>query len=413
MNIEIEGFTPYPAQRGWIEKIEDPKIKYACLIVGRQVGKSLLATNLLLKWALENNKSTSMFCAPIYSQVRKVFDDVYNAVAGTPILVSSNKSNYEMELLNGSKILFRSTENADSLRGYTNDFLLIDEAAFVKDNVWTEVLKPTILVKGKKCLFLSTPKNKGNWLHKLYLNGLDPDKTEYVSMNGSSYMNPFINPDDLDEAKKTMPEEIFKAEIMGEFTDGGGSVFKDIDRYCVLPNWTPKENNKKYYAGIDVGRMQDYSVLTIIDDAGKVVFVYRENNNTWENILNNMVKYLNQYQPTAMMEINGIGDPLFDQLERKYKNLHPFQTTNQSKQQIIEDLIYAVNTDELKLPTEDLFRPLYNELQTFTYSYSPSTRKVQYRAIEGAHDDCVMSLSIALHSLREKKTKGSYYIYNR
>lgn len=411
MIINVEGFSPYDKQKEWIETIENPDVKYATLIVGRQVGKSLLATNLLLKWSLENNNVVSMFCAPIYSQVRKVFDDVYNAIAGTPILVSSNKSNYEMVLINGSKILFRSTENADSLRGYTNHYLLIDEAAFVKDNVWTEVLKPTILVKGRKCLFLSTPKNKGNYLYKLDILGQDPDNKEYVSIHGSSYDNPFIDAKDLDEAKKTMPEDIYRAEVLGEWVDGGGSVFKDIDNYCVLPEWRPKTNGLRYYAGIDVGRQTDYSVLTILDDSGNVVFIYRDNNKSWDTIIDDMVKHLNRYGATAMMEVNGIGDPLYEQLSKKYKDLHPFQTTNQSKTQIIEDLIYELNTGNLKLPTEDLFRPLYNELQTFTYSYSPSTRKVQYKAIGGAHDDTIMSLAIGLHSLREKKTKGSYYIY--
>jgi len=411
MIIDVEGFSPYDKQKEWINKIEDPDVKYATLIVGRQVGKSLLATNLLLKWSLENNKSTTMFCAPIYSQVRKVFDDVYNAIAGTPILVSSNRSNYEMELINGSKVLFRSTENPDTLRGYTNDYLIIDEAAFVKDNVWVEILKPTILVKGKKVLFLSTPKNKGNYLYKLDLLGKDPDNKEYVSIQGSSYDNPFIDPKDLDEAKKTMPEDIFKAEVMGLWVDGGGSVFKDIDRYCVLNEWRPPQQNKKYYAGIDVGRQQDYSVLTILDDEGNVVFIYRDNNKPWDTILNEMLNHLQRYKATAMMEVNGIGDPLYDMLSKKYKNIHPFITTNQSKQQIIEDLIYQLNTGELRLPTENLFRPLYNELNTFSYSYSPTTRKVQYKAIDGAHDDTIMSLAISLNSLREKKTKGTYHIY--
>ena len=411
MKIDIQGFTPYAAQKEWIEKIENPEVKFATLIVGRQVGKSLLATNLLLKWALENNNNVLMFAAPLYSQTRKVFEDIEKVIGGTPLLVSSNKSNYEMTLINGSKILFRSTENADSLRGYTLQYLIVDEAAFVKDNVWEQILKPTILVKGKKVLFLSTPKNKGNYLHKLYLFGLEPDKTEYVSMNGSSYMNPFINPEDLNEARKTMPEDIFNSEIMGQFTDGGGSVFKNIENYCVLSSFTPKQNGVKYYAGIDLGRQQDYSVLTILDDLGKVVFIHRENNTSWDSILSNFAKYLNQYEATATMEVNGIGDPLYDQLEKKYKNLHPFITTSQSKQQIIEDLIYELNIDQLKLPTEDLFRPLYNELNTFTYSYSPSTRKVQYKAVDGAHDDCVMSLAIALHSLKQKKSKGAYFIY--
>ena len=411
MDIEVTGFQPYEAQLEWIEKIEDPSIKYACLILGRQTGKSLLLTNLLLKWSLENNGCSTMMVSPTYNQVRKIYEDVEKVLGGTPLLVSSNKSNYEMELLNGSKIVYRSAEKPDNLRGYTNDFLLVDEAAFIRQQVWDEVLKPTILVKGRKVLFASTPKNKGGYLHKLYLHGMDPDKPEYVSINGSSYLNPYINPDDLDEAKKTMPEDIFRAEVMGEFTDGGGSVFKNIDNYCVLPQWINKQPSDRYYAGIDLGRLTDYTVLTILDDKGKVAFIYRDNNKPWETLINEMVKHLRRYNATAMMEINSIGDPLFDQVQKKYKDVHPFVTTNSSKQQIIEDLIYELNTGNLQLPDENLFRPLYNELNTFSYSYSPSSRKVVYKATDGAHDDTVMSLAIALNSLREKKTKGSYYIY--
>ena len=411
MEIEVTGFAPYEAQRQWIEKIEDPNIKYACLIIARQTGKSLLLVNLALKWSLENNGVNTMIVSPIYNQARKIFEDIEKLIAGTPLLVSSNKSNYEMKLLNGSKIIFRSAEKPDSLRGYTNDFLLIDESAFIRNKVWDEILRPTILVKGRKVVFASTPKDKSSYLYKLYLKGLDPESKEYVSINGSSYLNPYINKEDLDEAKKTMPEDIFLSEVMGQFTDGGGGVFKNIDNYCVLPQWLPYQQGKRYYAGIDVGRQLDHSVLTILDDKGNVVFIYRDNNKSWDTIIDNMVQHLQNYKAVALMEVNGIGDPLFDQLKKKYKDVHPFLTTNQSKQQIVEDLIYELNIGQLRLPTENLFRHLYVELNTFTYSYSPTTRKVQYKAIEGAHDDCIMSLAIGLHSLKQKKTQGSYYIY--
>ena len=411
MNIEITGFTPYPAQRSWIEKIEDPKVKYASLIIGRQTGKSLLITNLALKWSLENNGVNTMIVSPIYSQSRKIFEDIERVIAGTPLLTASNKSNYEMTLLNGSKIIFRSAEKPDSLRGYTNHFLLIDEAAFIRNQVWDEILRPTILVKGRKIVFASTPKDKSSYLFKLYQYGLDPEKPDYVSMNGSSYDNPYISNEDLDEAKKTMPEDIFQSEVMGQFSDGGGSVFKNIDDYCILPEWRPKQQGKRYYAGIDAGKQVDFSVLTILDEDGNVCFIYRDNNKPWDTIIGNIIKYLKQYNATAFIEVNSIGDVIYEQIQKQYKDIHPFITTNQSKQTIIEDLIYELNTGNLRLPTETLFNPLYFELQTFSYSYSPTTRRVQYKALEGAHDDTILSLAIALNSLKEKKTKGSYYIY--
>ena len=411
MVIDVEGFRPYAKQKEWIDEIERDGVKYITLLVGRQVGKSLIGENMILKWALENPNSILMWISPIYSQVRKVYDDIENVLQGTPLIVSSNKSNYEMELLNGSKILFRSGEKPDSLRGYTNDYLIVDEAAFIKDEVWEQILKPTILVRGKKCLFLSTPKNKGNYLYKLHLRGLDQEQTQYVTLRGSSYDNPFINKEDLDEAKKVLPEAIFNQEIMGMWIDSGGEVFKDIEKYTILPEWKPYNSNKRYYAGIDVGRQEDYSVLTIIDDDGDVCYIYRERHKSWDSILTDMSRLLQQYKATAMVEVNGIGDALYEQLEKKYKNIHPFITTQQSKQQIVEDLIYELNTEKMRLPSENLFEPLTSELKTFTFHYSPSTRKVSYKAIDGAHDDTIMSLALSLHSLREKKTKGSYYIY--
>jgi hypothetical protein len=410
MKISIEGFTPYPKQAEFIKKIEDPSIKIITLSIGRQFGKTLMAENLLMKWALETNNATLMWVSPVYSQARKVFEDLEKAMDGSPIIVSKNKSNYDMNLINGSKILFRSAERGDTLRGYTLDYLICDEAAFIDDNIWNEILKPTILVKGKKALFISTPKGK-NYFYSLHTRGTDPDQKQYLTLQGSSYDNQYIATDELDEAKKTLPENIFRQEILGEFVDSGGEVFVDIDRYCVIQQFTPKQPNTRYYAGIDFGRQDDYSVLTIIDENQNVVFIYRDRHKPWDTIISEIKKYLQQYQANAFVEVNSIGDVLYEQLQKQYQATSPFITTQSSKQEIIEDLIYELNKGEMKLPSEHLFQPLYNELKQFTYEYSPKTRRVSYRAISGGHDDTIISLALSLHSLRNKKTKGSYFIY--
>jgi hypothetical protein len=156
--ITVQGFTPTKKQKEIIDACLSKNVKYIVGCFGRQSGKSFTAMNLLLKWALEDNGSVGMWVSPVYSQARKVFEDLEKAMDGSPIIVSKNKSNYDMNLINGSKILFRSAERGDTLRGYTLDYLICDEAAFIDDNIWNEILKPTILVKGKKALFISTPK---------------------------------------------------------------------------------------------------------------------------------------------------------------------------------------------------------------------------------------------------------------
>jgi hypothetical protein len=111
------------------------------------------------------------------------------------------------------------------------------------------------------------------------------------------------------------------------------------------------------------------------------------------------------------VEVNSIGDVLYEQLRQKYQKVEPFLTTQSSKQNIVEDFIYATNEGLIKLPTQELNQALYNELKTFTYEYSIKTRRISYAAMDGAHDDIIMSLCIAYNTLKDRKTKGAYFIY--
>lgn len=409
-NIKVKGFTPHADQRVKIDAIEQGNAKYIVLTTGRQWGKTMLAQNLILKWAIENPNQTLMWVSPVYSQAKKVFDALDKATAESGLVVNSHKSNFTIKFVNGSIIYFKSGERPDSIRGFTLDYLIVDEAAFLKDEVWNQVLKPTILVKGKKVLFISTPKGK-NYLYSLSVRGSDDEQGQYLFLKGSSYDTPFISEDELNEAKRSLPEDIFRQEILGEFIDSGGEVFVDIDRYCILPSYSPRDMKKKYWAGVDFGRQNDYSVLTIFDETGNLVYFYRERQKPWGEIINTIATKLREYDAQAQVEVNSIGDVLYEQLKQKYSKVEPFVTTNASKQNIVEDFIYATNEGLVRLPTQDLNPHLYSELKTFTYDYSLKTRKITYGAIEGAHDDIIMSLCIGYNTLKERKTKGVYHIY--
>lgn len=406
----VQGFTPHPDQRTKINQIEQEHIKYVVLTTGRQWGKTLLAQNLLLKWALQTPNQTLMWVSPVYSQCRKVFNDITKAIADSGVVIENNKSNLLMKFFNGSVIHFKSGERPDTLRGYTLDYCIVDEAGFIKDDVWNLVLKQTVLVKGKKILFISTPRGK-NYLYSLALRGQDETQNSYLFLKGSSYDTPYISKDELDEAKASLPEDIFRQELLGDFIDSGGEVFNDIDRYCVLTNYTPPQQKNKYWAGVDFGRQNDYSVLTIFDDNGNLVGFYRQRHKPWGDIITSIAQKLREYNATCQVEVNSIGDVLYEQLKQKYSNVEPFLTTNTSKQNIVEDFIYGTNEGLIKLPTEELNPSLYNELKAFTYDYNLKSRKISYGAVEGAHDDIIMSMCIAYNTLKVRKTKGSYFIY--
>lgn len=407
--LTVQGFTPTTKQKEIIDACLAKDIKYIIGCFGRQAGKSFTAMNLLLKWVLEDNGSVAMWVSPVYSQAKKVFTELTNTIAGTGLTKSVNKSELTITFINGSVIYFRSGEREDTLRGYTLTYLVIDEAAYIKDNVWTEVLRPTVLVQGKKVLFISTPKGK-NWFYQVAMRGISDEYPTYKTFFATSFDTPFITAEELEEAKLSLPETIYKQEILAEFIDDGGEVFGSLKGSCVLstyPSFTP---DKKYYAGLDFGRQNDYTVLTILNAEGEMVDFYRERQKNWDIIISEVVVKLKKWKPVCFAEVNGIGDVLYEQLKRQYPGVQPFITSNDSKQNLIEDLIMGMNESKLKLPTQELNTDLYKELSVFTYEYSPKTRKVKYGSPTGFHDDTVISLALSYHSFKKKATYGTYVI---
>jgi PBSX family phage terminase large subunit len=387
----------------------DDNIKYIIANCGRQVGKSFLGMNILLKWILEDNNSIGMWVAPIFAQSKKVFQELALSLANSGLTKSVNKSDLTITFINGSIIYFRSAEREDNLRGNTLTYLVIDEAAYIKNNVWSEVLRATILVKGKKVLFLSTPKGR-NWFYEMAMRGDSEDYPQYKTIKASSFDSPYISEEELVDAKNSLPDGIYRQEILAEFLDDGGEVFSSLEISSVLTAYPPLVSNEKYYAGLDVGRANDYTVLTILNSKGDVVYIYRERQNSWNVIVSEVVKILRTYNTRCVIEINGVGDPVYEQIKKQYPNVEPFVTTNDSKQNIIEELIMTMNENKIKLPSKDLNPDLYKELSVFTYEYSPKTRRVKYGAPNGFHDDMVMSLAMANDCFKKKINYGKYVV---
>ena len=407
--IEVQGYTPTIKQREIIEAGLDATTKYITGCFGRQAGKSFTALNLMLKWMLEDNNSVGMWVAPIFAQSKKVFTELNNIIAGANLTKSVNKSELTITFINGSVLYFRSGEREDSLRGYTLDYLVIDEAGYIKNNVWSEVLRPTVLVKGKKVLFISTPKGK-NWFYDVAMRGYGDEHIQYKTFHATSFDTPFITEEELLEAKQSLPETIYRQEILAEFIDDGGEVFNSIKTTCVMTEYPHQVSNEKYYAGLDFGRQNDYTVLTILNSEGKIVEFYRERQKSWDIIISEVVMKLRKWKPITYVEVNSIGDVLFEQIKKQYGSVQPFVTTNDTKQNMIEDLIMGMNESKLILPTPELNADLYKELSVFTYEYSPRTRKVKYGAPSGFHDDCVISLALAYQTFKKKATYGTYVV---
>ena len=404
------GFQPHAKQRALINSILQSTAKYHVANIGRQFGKSLMGQNLLLWWALNNGPCKILWVSPVYSQTSKVQKELYNAIQGSGIVKSCNFSSNEMTLKNGSEIIFRSAERYDNIRGGTYDYAIIDEAAFMRNEAWQEAIRPTLLVKGKKVLFISTPKGKGNWFYELYQLGMSEDHPNYQSYTGSSYDTPFIDPQEIEDAKRTLPEAVFRQEYLAEFIEGGGEVFQNLDRNT-FDNWTRGEG--PYYAGCDIARADDYTVMTVQDRTGRIVDIYRNNKQEWNKMVDDMVEMARKWNANVLVEENGVGSPIFEMFKKKWNNTHPFITSSKSKQEIIEGLILDFNEGIVQMPSQKLFQPLYHELSMFTYDYNPKTRSIRYGHPQGMNDDTVMSLAICNYNRKQNKSYGTYTYMTR
>lgn len=392
-------YNPHPNQKKIHDSINKENHKYYVINIGRQFGKTLLAINQMLFWALNNKSIRIAWVSPIYKQSKKVFDDTYKAFAKRPeIYRKVNQSELVLEYITGSTIQFFSAERYDNIRGFTFDYLVCDEFAFMDEKAWTEVLRATVLVKGKKVLLISTPKGK-NHFYKMYQ--LDGINEQYKSFTMTSYHNPMINPKEIDDAKLTLPDMVFRQEYLAEFVDGTATLFNNRQL-------SDNKANGRAFAGIDLGRADDYSVLSIFNEKGEQFYIERWRHTDWQSIVKNIAQGLrtNNVQ-TALVEVNSIGDVIFEMLQKEcasYCTIEPFVTTNQSKKEIVESLIVANQNKEVRFLNVDW---LDKELEMFTYEYNPKSRVIKYSAPSGFHDDGVMASCLGFHAYTKYKT-GRY-----
>jgi hypothetical protein len=372
------------------------------LAIGRQFGKSLLALNQVLDWFFNVPNCRIGWVSPIYKQSKKVYKDIESAFGNNQhVFKGHNGTELTFTGHNGSTIEFFSAERYDNIRGFTFDYLVCDEFAFMDVEAWTEVLRATVLVKGKKVLLISTPKGK-NHFHQIF--NLESENPQYKSFKMTSYDNPIINPREIDDARLTLPDHVFRQEYLAEFIDGGAGMFKDLTLI------TKSDKTGRMYAGLDIGRADDYTVLTIFNENREMHFIERWNKDTWANIVDKVVNRINEFDCHTLIEVNGIGDPIFEQVRNKVNNpnlIEPFLTTSKSKQDIIEQLVVANQSKEVKFLDESW---LLKELELFTYEYNPKTKSVRYSAPNGFHDDGVMSTAIAYQSLKSLSQSGIYHI---
>jgi len=372
-------------------KILNEAKRFNVLSCGRRFGKSALAVNLLCETAI-SGKPAGYF-APTY----KLLDGTFNEclLALEPIIARKNDHQF-IELITGGRIEFWSLENELAGRSRKYKRAIIDEAAFAKDlwKRWTESIRATLSDLKGDAWFLSTPKGKNDF-HKLYMRGVSQEPN-WNSWQMSTYMNPFIDPLEIDDAKKDLPELAFSQEYMAEFNDNAANPFgiAYIDQ-CTYP----LSNLPAVSYGIDLAKSHDWSVIIGIDKNGSVCYFDRWQSD-WRTT---RAKILELPRGYIAIDSTGVGDPIGEDIQRARGDVEAFKFTSTSKQQIMEGLAVAIQTRTITFP----LGLITEELKNFEYQYSRTG--VKYSAPTGLHDDTVCALALAWKVYQGKgKRTGTY-----
>lgn len=400
--MKINLYNPSEPQRDFLNVIHKDKPFIALIVAGRQTGKTFMMMNDAVMRALNKPRTRMFWVSPIQDQANKVMKDIEAAFINhqelfQQIVKRFDRKNNEMFFHNGSFIKFRSADSGDNLRGATLDFIYIDEAAFMSEDFINEVLLPMVTRTGGRVVMSSTFNGK-NWYWDKYVQGMEEKNWEQIKSIKRTYLD--LKDPLVDKTVLGIKQSMTKAQFDQEFLCkpvSGDALFSNVEEATrqYAPNTT-----ERVYIGMDIGVAYDYTVLTAMNQDYDVIdidrFQYRELGMDADMFKNRIKDFYLKHDDKLMacyFEVNN-NDLLFDEItddDKMYKML-PFQTTGQTKPEIIRNLIKLFEDKKITIPDNlDLIKELYD----FKSKRNPITGNMQFSNSKGKHDDMVMSLAIA------------------
>ena len=368
------------------QRILDSQSRFRVVMCGRRFGKSELSQIEIITNALVGKNVA--YITPTYQLARVFFEKLIKAVP-----FESNKSELSIKFPNDGSVEFFTGERLDNLRGRKFHLVVIDEASFIHnlEEGWLNSIRPTLTDYKGRALFLSTPKGK-NFFYSLYLKNGEPD---WESFKFTTYDNPHIDKTEIDDARTQIPEVVFEQEYMANPSENAANPFGS----AFIKQCTFELSHEPPIAfGVDLAKSVDFTAIIGLDRNGSVCHFERFQKD-WrqtKQVINSLPKV------PILMDSTGVGDPIFEDLQRDGVNVQGYKFSSTSKQQLMEGLASAIHQRKITFPDGHITQ----ELEIFEYQYT--SFGVKYSAPQGFHDDCVMALGLAWHHYVRNQAQGRY-----
>jgi len=229
----------------WQQEVYSDPTRFKVVAAGRRTGKSRLAAWMLIINALQTDRGQVFYVAPTQGQARDIMWQTLLEL-GHPVISGSHINNLQIRLVNGATISLKGADRPETMRGVSLKFLVMDEYADMKPDVWEQILRPALADQKGSAMFIGTPMGRNHFYELYKLAELGDDET-YKGWHFTSYDNPLLDPNEIDTAKKSMSSYAFRQEFMASFEARGSEMFKEE---WVQFGEEPEEGD--YYIAVDL-----------------------------------------------------------------------------------------------------------------------------------------------------------------
>ena len=386
-----------PYLTSYQQAILDSPARYTITAASTKTGKTASHIIWLFEQALNlNNNQSVWWVAPVYQQAEIAFRRMKAQVNIKDFFIS-NESKLVLTTPMGSRIEFKSAEKPDNLYGEDVYAAVFDEASRSREESWF-ALRSTLTATQGKCKLIGNVKGKKNWFYKLGERAKSGDPNmEYFKITAyDAAKEGILKVEEIEQAKRDLPDYIFRELYLAEPSEDNSNPFghTNIDN-CITPI-----NGVPTCYGIDLAKYTDWTVIIGLNQEGNVAYFDRFQKD-WSQTLATIKQTIGN--TPAFIDSTGVGDPIVEQLQREHPRVKGFKFTSQSKQQLIEGLVMAVQGGNIGFPDG----AIADEMRNFEFNYSRTG--VKYEAPQGLHDDCVCSLALAWDCKQNNRPGIFYY----
>ena len=225
--------------------------RFRVAVCGRRFGKTFLSIREMARFARYPGKKI-VYIAPSYRQAKSiVWEDLKTRIIGINWHTKINESELSIVLKNGSKIMLRSADNYDSMRGLGLDFVVFDEFADMAPEVWSSVIRPALSDRQGHALFIGTPRGFSNWSKDLFDQGIDPDFPDWSSYSYTSIEGGNIPPEEIEAARVDLDARTFREEYEATFEQYKNNIYYSFNKSLHSTSTESVQPKEKILLGCD------------------------------------------------------------------------------------------------------------------------------------------------------------------